>query len=123
MIVSNIKALMKERKIGTRHILETTGISSLTLTRARGELIRECRLSTLEAIAGALGCAIKDLFDEVEGEPGQEEEPEPAQAPEAPPGFPAAAFAPYLSSTQMEGLRREYEERWAFPFRVQAFRP
>ena len=35
--------------------------------RARGPLIRECRLSTLEAIAGALGVKVKDLFEEMDG--------------------------------------------------------
>ena len=66
MIYSKIKKIMEEKKVTTRAILTSTGISSQTLNRARGPLIRECRLSTLEAIAGALGVKVKDLFDEVE---------------------------------------------------------
>ena len=66
MIYSKIKMIMEEKKVTTRAILTATGISSQTLNRARGPLIRECRLSTLEAIAGALGVKVKDLFDVVE---------------------------------------------------------
>jgi hypothetical protein len=36
------------------------------LTRARGDTIRECRLSTLEIMAKALGVNIVDLFEERE---------------------------------------------------------
>ena len=67
MIRSNIRQLMEERKITIRVLLDEIGISSQTINRARGPLIRECRLSTLEAIAGALDVKVKDLFDEVEG--------------------------------------------------------
>ena len=58
---------MEEKKITTRAAIAATGFSSQTINRARGPLIRECRLSTLEAIAGALDVKVKDLFDEVEG--------------------------------------------------------
>lgn len=66
MISSNIRVLMKEKKISIRTLTTSAGLSLQTVTRARGPLIRECRLSTLEAIAGALGVKVKDLFDEVE---------------------------------------------------------
>ena len=67
MIRSNIRQLMEEKKITIRVLLDEIGISSQTITRARGPLIRECRLSTLEAIAGALGVKVKDLFEEMDG--------------------------------------------------------
>ena len=66
MIASNLKILMKEKKVTVRALQEHTGRALETLQRARGPLIRECRLSTLEAIAGALGVTVKDLFEEVE---------------------------------------------------------
>lgn len=64
MIKSNIKKLMEEKGITYAVIEKATGFSSQTITRARGEMIRECRLSTLEAIAKALGVRICDLFEE-----------------------------------------------------------
>lgn len=64
MIKSNIKKLMEEKGITYAAIEKATGFSSQTITRARGEMIRECRLSTLEAIAKALGVRICDLFEE-----------------------------------------------------------
>ena len=67
MIKSNIRQLMEEKKITIRVLLDEIGISSQTINRARGPLIRECRLSTLEAIAGALDVKVKDLFEEVDG--------------------------------------------------------
>lgn len=35
-----------------------------TINRARGTLIYECKLSTLDALAKVLDANIKDLFDE-----------------------------------------------------------
>ena len=67
MITSNISMIMKKNKISIRALAGEAVISDKTLQRARGPLIRECRLSTLEAIAGALGVKVKDLFDEVDG--------------------------------------------------------
>jgi DNA-binding Xre family transcriptional regulator len=58
--------LIKDKKVSVRALQEQTGRALETLQRARGPLIRECRLSTLEAIAGALGVKVKDLFEEVE---------------------------------------------------------
>lgn len=65
MIVSNVKELMEKRAVTYATLQEATGLDSKTITRARGELIRECRLSTLETIARALHVRIIDLFDEV----------------------------------------------------------
>lgn len=64
MITSNIKRLMKEKRITLRRMSAKTGLAEITIRRARCELIAKCRLETLEAIAVCLECEIKDLFDE-----------------------------------------------------------
>lgn len=69
MIKSNIREIMKKKKLRIRDISEQYGLSSTTLTKARtDEGIRECRLSTLERIAEALGVSTKKLYDEVKEE-------------------------------------------------------
>lgn len=68
MISSNIKMIMKKKKKTLRGLAREASISDKTLDRARGPLIRESRMSTLEAIAKALGVKVKDLFEEVEEE-------------------------------------------------------
>ena len=62
MIKSNLKEIMERLDVTYKHLEETTGISSQTITRARGEMISECRLSTLETIAKALGVMGKDFY-------------------------------------------------------------
>lgn len=64
MIKSNLANLMKEKKITYRRLAELSGISGETINRARGALIYECKLSTLDALAKVLNVKIKDLFDE-----------------------------------------------------------
>lgn len=64
MIKSKVKEIMEEKRMTYAMLEKSTGFSSQTITRARGEMIRECRLSTLEAIAKALGVNICDLFEE-----------------------------------------------------------
>jgi len=74
MFTSNIKALMKKKKMTVRDIVAATGLSSATLHKARQDSgIAECRLSTLGRMAGALGVPVKKLFDG-EYAPAQEEE-------------------------------------------------
>lgn len=72
MIHSNIKILMKEKKLNVREFAEMTGMSTATINKARRDNgILECRLSTLVRIADALGVKTKRLYeevDEVEGE-------------------------------------------------------
>ena len=65
MIKSKIKELMENKGITYTALEQRTGLSSQTITRARGEMIRECRLSTLEAIAKVLDVRIAELFEEV----------------------------------------------------------
>lgn len=64
MITSNIKGLMRQKKLTMRDMETLTGMSLRTLNKARqNEGIAECRLSTLGRIAKALGVPIKKLFD------------------------------------------------------------
>lgn len=64
MLNSNIKQLMKQKKLTMRDMETLTGMSLRTLNKARqDEGIAECRLSTLGRIAKALGVPIKKLFD------------------------------------------------------------
>lgn len=65
MIISNVKKIMETRKITIRALMEQTSLADKTILRARSRHINECRLYTLEAIARALGCTTKDLYDEV----------------------------------------------------------
>jgi len=68
MFASNVKALMKRKKMTVRDMASSTGLSSATLHKARqDEGIAECRLSTLARIGAALGVKTKRLYDEVEG--------------------------------------------------------
>ena len=65
--ISNIKRLMKEKRITAKQIEVTTGISSRTLAKARSDGgILECRLSTLIRIANALDVDVKVLFENTE---------------------------------------------------------
>lgn len=64
MLSSNIKDLMKKKKITMREMADKSGVSVVTLNKARqDEGIAECRLSTLGRIAKSLGVPIKKLFD------------------------------------------------------------
>lgn len=64
MITSNLKQIMEEKKISIRTMVEATGISNMTILRARRDGINQCRLCTLEIIAEYLGVKTKDLYDE-----------------------------------------------------------
>ncbi|MCL2123883.1 MAG: helix-turn-helix domain-containing protein [Desulfovibrionaceae bacterium] len=65
MFTSNIKEIMKKKKMTVRDMVASTGLSSATVNRARqDEGIAECRLSTLARIGGALGVKTKRLYGE-----------------------------------------------------------
>lgn len=64
MIISNVREIMEDYGITYVELEKRTGLSNQTIARARGELIRECKLSTLNLIAKALGVGIKDLFED-----------------------------------------------------------
>ncbi len=63
-IKSNLKEIMDRLDVTYEQLEGETGLSSQTITRARGDMIRECRLSTLARIARALKVSTKDLYDE-----------------------------------------------------------
>jgi DNA-binding Xre family transcriptional regulator len=64
MIKSNLKEIMVRLGVTYKQLEEKTGLSSQTITRARGDLISECRLSTLAVIAKALEINTKDLYED-----------------------------------------------------------
>lgn len=64
MITSNLKKIMEEKKISIRTMVYATGLSNMTILRARRDGINQCRLCTLEVIADYLGCKTKDLYEE-----------------------------------------------------------
>lgn len=64
MIISNVREIMEDYGVTYVELEKRTGLSNQTIARARGELIRECKLSTLNLIAKALGVGIKDLFED-----------------------------------------------------------
>ena len=68
-MVSKVKEIMKRKKVTIQELAQQTGLATMTIERARGPLISECKLSTLKTIANALGVSVKKLFDErTEGE-------------------------------------------------------
>jgi len=64
MFTSKVKGLMKSKGKTVRELSQETGIAPRTIMRARGDMIGRCTLDTLATIAGALGCRVKDLFEE-----------------------------------------------------------
>ena len=80
MISSNLKTLIKEKKITMKQLEDMTGMSPSTINKARqDDGIAECRLSTLGRIAKSLGVPIKKLF-EGEWEPQEAEDMGKAQS-------------------------------------------
>lgn len=64
MIKSNVKQLMENSGLSVRKLATLTGLALGTIDRARGDLILKCSLETLQTIARACGCRVKDLFTE-----------------------------------------------------------
>lgn len=64
MITSNLKKIMEDKRITIRKMIQDTGLSDMTILRARRKQISQCRLCTLEIMATYLECKIKDLFEE-----------------------------------------------------------
>lgn len=64
MFISNVKNIMEQKGITIRAMVAQTGLADVTILRARGEKIAQCRLETLQAIARCLNCKVKDLFEE-----------------------------------------------------------
>ena len=64
MITSNLKAIMEEKGISIRTMVEHTGLSNMTILKARRKGITSCRLGILQIMAEYLGVKTKDLYDE-----------------------------------------------------------
>ncbi|MEA4857738.1 MAG: helix-turn-helix transcriptional regulator [Solidesulfovibrio sp.] len=64
MITSRVRQAMEAKGLTVREVVERTGLAKETINRARGQMIGRCTLDTLATIAGALGCRVKDLFEE-----------------------------------------------------------
>jgi DNA-binding Xre family transcriptional regulator len=62
MITSNLKYVMRKKGVTINKLIEMSGVSNHTIVRARRTTISECALNTLEKIADALDCKVKDLF-------------------------------------------------------------
>ena len=74
MFSSNVKEMMKKKKITIRDLSEETGLSTRTIHRATSdETIGGCQLNTLSKIGAALGVKTKRLYDEVDDPPKGEE--------------------------------------------------
>ena len=64
---SRVKEMMEDQKVTVRVLAEKQSMTIRTIMKARDDNhIRNCRLGTLEKIAQALGCRVKDLFEENE---------------------------------------------------------
>jgi DNA-binding Xre family transcriptional regulator len=56
---------MDQKRITISKLVELSGVSDHTILRVRRtKRIGECKLNTLEKIAQALKCKVKDLFEE-----------------------------------------------------------
>lgn len=59
---------MQQQGVTILALVDMTKMSGRTIKKARTDMIGSCTLNTLQTIARALGCQVKDLFEEVDGE-------------------------------------------------------
>ena len=64
VITSNLKYIMRKRKVTIHKLMELTRLSDYSILKARTTKIKGCKLETLQKIAGVLNCSVKDLFEE-----------------------------------------------------------
>lgn len=65
MIKSNVKDFMEKAGVSVRKGASLTGLSTQTISRARrDDTFSSCSIETLQTIARACGCRVKDLFTE-----------------------------------------------------------
>jgi DNA-binding Xre family transcriptional regulator len=55
---------MRQKNVTINKLIEMSGVSNHTIVRARRTSISECTIGTLEKIADALDCRVKDLFEQ-----------------------------------------------------------
>ena len=64
-IKSNVARIMTENGLTVRGFAEKANLAPRTIMNARDdEAIKACSITTLMVIAHALGCRVKDLFEE-----------------------------------------------------------
>jgi len=64
MITSNLKAVMEQNGVTLKRMVEDTGLAEMTLIRARGQQISQCKLCTLAVMAQYLGVKTRELYEE-----------------------------------------------------------
>ncbi len=64
-MISNVKKLMESKDVTVRELMSKTGLANKTVLNSRSnEKIEHCTLKTLNKVAQALDCQVKDLFTE-----------------------------------------------------------
>lgn len=61
---SNVKKIMEEKGVAILPLAQKAGVSQRTIQKARDGRIESCTLKTLDKLATALDCKVKDLFEE-----------------------------------------------------------
>ena len=64
MITSNVKYIMKTKEITIHKLMKLAKVSDHSVLKARTTKINSCSMKTLEKIAKALKCKVKELFEE-----------------------------------------------------------
>lgn len=64
-MVSNVQALMYRKGISVEELADRLNVSRSQISKARNH-IEFCNMMFLMEIANALGCKVKDLFEEEE---------------------------------------------------------
>ena len=62
MLGENIRAIMKDRKIGNKKLSESTGIPIGTLNKILYGDTKDPSINTILAISQALGCNVEDFY-------------------------------------------------------------
>ena len=65
-VISKVKEVMEKQGFTIRRMENETGLTHVTILKARSDKIINCKLSTLHTLASAMNVSIKDLFDYVE---------------------------------------------------------
>jgi len=68
-MVSKLSEMMKAKGVTIYDLIEKTGLSKETITRARDHRIQHCSLLTLDKIARALDVTSRDLYEDANPSP------------------------------------------------------
>ena len=69
MIVLRLDRVLADRKMRSKELAETIGLSEVNLSRIKTGRISAVRFSTLDAICRELGCQPGDILEYVPDEP------------------------------------------------------